>query len=325
LPKEEHHCMRMIEPRTFRANSEAWLGQFLLPLVFFILLTITAVNRAGMHPAVGGLGLGLLILIVTLDYVLPMARNWIVVDSRSIEGSLNGRFFNIYWTEVLAAWVVESRRQRFLCIGTNEGTQILPLRFLDDQRLWHAVQVMVPPEALEEQAVKKLPDYREWAEKKGQVIHTDGKSHTVADHWLIQIIGWSGLTFLLFAAVKIFQVGNYASAALMIGLLPVCLFLLLNWGINELGPETVERCTMFGSWQIDWDQVRWIEVDPFGSVIVLVGEDSQLTITGPGVWSALGKNEALSVLKAQAESRRIPLRRTFWALLKFSRKTRNNR
>ena len=38
--------MKMAEPRTYRATTEAWFGQMLLPLCFFVLLTLTAIKAA---------------------------------------------------------------------------------------------------------------------------------------------------------------------------------------------------------------------------------------------------------------------------------------
>ena len=102
--------MRMEGSRTFRATTEAWLGQLCLPMVFFVLLTVTAVNAAGLSPWTAFIGLIVLGLVAALDYALPMVRNWMLLDDRSVEGSINGRHIHVYWTEVLAAWMIERQR-----------------------------------------------------------------------------------------------------------------------------------------------------------------------------------------------------------------------
>lgn len=48
--------VKPVEPSTYRATKEAWLGQLLLPLAFFAVLTFTALWQTGMNPWVGGLG-----------------------------------------------------------------------------------------------------------------------------------------------------------------------------------------------------------------------------------------------------------------------------
>lgn len=94
--------MHPAESRTFHATLEAWLGQLLLPAVFFALLTYTAVNAGGLNPWVGWSGLSALGLYAAVDYLLPMLRDWLHVDTRSMEGSFDGRYFHVYWSEVLA-------------------------------------------------------------------------------------------------------------------------------------------------------------------------------------------------------------------------------
>jgi hypothetical protein len=312
----------MIEPRTFRATAEAWLGKLLLPVVFFILLTLTAVKHSGLNMVAAGVGVFLLLLLAATDYVLPMLRTWVTLDERTIEGSVNGRTFRIYWTEVLAAWVSHCKGRRYLCIGIKDGTLILPLRFMDQYALWKMVRVMVRPEALEESAILKLPDFREWVDERDKAACLGGEPRAVSDHWAIQVVCWGGMAFSAVLAFGFYRAGDFASTALLAGMIGLCALLITRWGINEIGPEAVARSTMFSSSSIQWSEVRWIEIDPLNSVIVLVGDECQLAISGPGLWSGADKLDALSIIISQAEHRKIPLRRTFGALLRTTRRAR---
>lgn len=316
--------MQKGEPRTFRATIEAWLGQLLLPLCFFVLLTITAINAAGLNPAAGFVGLSVLFLIVTFDYLLPMIRNWLSIDARSIEGSMNGRSFQVYLTEVKAAWMYERWRRRFLCIGTREGTLVIPMRFLDVDAVWDRVRSAVPPAALEQDAKKNLPDYRDW-ESARTTFMEDPTPRQVADHWLLQIIGWTGVSFFGYGVIQAIQQSDLLIALVQLAPLGVCLSFLVGWGITEVGPEQVCRYTMSGRWAIAWEDVRWIEMDLLDAVIVLCGDDRRLVIPGPLVWNYFGKKEAMALLLAQAEHRCIPLRRSVLALFKLSRNTRRRK
>lgn len=313
--------MRSVEPHMFRATPEAWLGQLLLPLTFFTVLTVTAVNSLGLNPWIGGIGLMVLILVASLNYVLPMLRNWVQLDNRAIEGSFNGRYFHIYWSEVLATWVYERSRRRFLCLGTRDGTLVLPLRFLDDQSVWDSVRISVSPAALSEDSIHRLPDYRAWETARSQVLQ-DAEPSTVTDHWLIQVIGWSGMTFFLFGLIDALGAGMYPQVAVFGLLIVFSGLMLLSWGLTEVNNHCVERYTLFGGWRIAWDEVRWIEVDPLDMVMVLVGDHCQLVITGPGLWAGANKKAALAMLLAQSEKHRIPVRRTPRAVLKISYRTK---
>lgn len=314
--------MNMQEPRTFRASTEAWLGQLLLPAVFFIVLMATAVNQAGLNPAVAQLILAAGLLVAIFDFLLPMLRNWLYADSRSFEGSINGRYFQIYWTEVIAVWVVTRRWQHFLCLGTRNGTLVLPLRFFDHQAVWRVVQRNVPDSALDEQAIQELPDFQIWdtARRLDKIDLTEPRA--VADHWLIQVLGWAGLTFFLFYMAEAIQAQKFQAALACAFMSVVSSLSLIHWGVSQFGPQRVERQTMFGKWVIDWDEVRRIEVDPLDTVIALVGEDSRLVLSGPVWWGRTGKREALAALIAQAERRHIPLRRTVWVVVRFPKGTR---
>lgn len=316
--------MSPAEPRIFRATTEAWVGQFLLPLLFIGLLSVTAVRAARVSQWIGWVGFGVFALIAALDMLLPMLRNWLQLDARSIEGSLNGRYFQTYWTEVLAAWVHHRRGRRFLCLGTREGILIFPLRFFDEPAIWQHVSTLVSPEALAEDAIKRLPDFKEWEEGRERLLENETKS-VVIDHWLIQVLGWGGLTFFIFCAVRTISVGQLQDALLYLTLAAVSGYFLLNWGITELGVETVERHTVLGAARIAWSEVRSIELDPLEMVIVLTGENSQLVIPGPWLWAGVDKKIVLSLILAQSEKHHIPLRRTPWAIFKFSRNTRVRR
>lgn len=316
--------MKMAEPRTFRATTEAWLGQLLLPFCFFVVLTITAINAAGMSEVAGIAGLAILCLVAGFDYLLPMVRNWITMDVTSIEGSLNGRYFHTYWTEIKAAWLYENRRRRFLCLGTRDGTLVVPLRFFEENEIWKQVQVSAPADALEDNALLRLPDYQQWMATRAKVLDDPGPRQ-VPDHWLLQVIGWSGVTFFLFGVIQALQESNLVLALIQLSLVGISLLMLAGWGITEVGPQQVCRYTVFGRWAISWDEVRWIEVDQFDAVIVLGGDNRRLVIPGPGVWGAFGKKEALAILMAQAEHRCIPLRRSMLALFRVSHNTRMRR
>ncbi|RPJ43302.1 MAG: hypothetical protein EHM21_11725 [Chloroflexi bacterium] len=313
--------MKLVDPRTYRATTEAWLGQLLLPVCFFIMLTITAINTAGLSPVYASVGLALLVVIVTLNYLVPMTRNWLSLDGISIEGSLDGRYFQVYWNEILAAWLYDANHKRFLCLGTREGTLIISLRFFDHASVWNQVRGSVSPAALEENAIERLPDFRGWEKARGKALE-DPKPRQVTDHWVLQVIGWSGVTFFAYGAIDAWQAGSLLLAVVYICILMAFGVMLLSWGVTEIGPEQISRLSVFGRWVMAWDEVRWIEIDLLDTVIVLVGDKRRLVIPGPGIWNVSGKRELMRVLLAQVEQRCLPLRRTPMAMFRISRNTR---
>jgi hypothetical protein len=237
---------------------------------------------------------------------------------------MNGRGFYLYWTEIIAAWTFARGRRRFLCLGSREHTFVLPLRFLDHEAVWQAVRGSVPESALTEEAMRRLPDYQSWEEARAQALGSAEPS-TVTDHWLIQVAGWAGMPFFLFALLGAASAADVLGMALFAFLGIGCLIVLSAWGLTELNENTVERNTLFGCWSIAWDEVQVIEVDPLDMVMVLVGGRRQLVIPGPALWSGGNKKQAMAMLLAQAEKRGIPLRRSPRAALRASRHTRLGR
>lgn len=313
--------MKLAENRTFHATVESWLGQLILPLVFSGMLLMTVVNFSGWSPWIGAVGLGIMVGFALIEYVLPMVRNWLNLDDRSIEGSLYGRYFHIYWSEVLAAWMFQRKRRRFLCLGTREGTLVIPLRFFDDNAVWNIVREEVPSAALQDDAIQQLPDFQQWETARDNALD-QANPRAVADHWIFQVAGWAGLTFLSFGIINAIRDNLVPQVVLFSILAGIIALVLLNWGVTEFTSEAVERHTLFGDWRIGWEDIEAIEIDPFNAVLVLSGEKQQVVIPGPGLWIGVNKKGAIAMLLAQAERRGIPMRRSLGAVLKLPRNSR---
>lgn len=317
-------------PRTYRATMEAWVGQFLLPVMFLSLAAVTAVTYGGLNPWWAGGALAVTWTAAVFQFLVPMFRNYLHLDARSIEGSLNGSYFMVYWTEVLAAWLVDRRGSTLLCIGTRTGTLVIPLRFFDSQAVWQRVRANVPPSALEPCAIQRLPDYQELA-RAGETAARSALEENadptadvqpVTDHWLLQACGWPGLMLCLYFALSEIRAANYLAAAIYLILSGGTAAVLLNWGITEFSTRGVLRRGLLRNWEIRWDEMRSIELDPNGLVIAFTGENCQVVIPGPVLWNRSGKKAAQAVLLAQAERRRIPIRRSVTAVFKSSHKSR---
>ncbi len=319
--------MKAAEPQTFRATTEAWIGQLLLPLFFFVGLVYTAANQGILSPWIGVLLVALINILFAFEYLRPMLRNWLKTDERSIEGSLNGRYFQVYWREILAVRMLPGRRPRTLLIGRRGGTLAIPLRFLDDQTIWEVVQAAVPPAALAEDAIRSLPDRRLWeaagpsrsAAREGAAVKTPG---IVPDHWLVQVIGWCGVTVCLYRAARAWANGDLLVVLVLAVLVGGCFLLLMNWGVTEAGPARLTRYTLFGGRSMLWDDICQIEVDPTTSVLVLSDACQQIVIPGPGPLGRGMRRALLRTILSEAETRGVPVRRTVWALFRVSHRMR---
>lgn len=322
--------MKTLAPVTFRAITRAWIGEAALPILFFGLLAYTLVARFGFDPLLAWLGVAALSAILVNGVLLPFLRTIITFERSAVEGRLNGRSFRVYYGKILAAWRMERGRRHFLCLGTSEGTLFFPLSFLDDQAVWNEIRLRAPAAALEPEAIERLPDYQRWArEQKNQpgsenpgqtfVGFSDANLSVAADHWTLQIIGWVCFLSCLVAGISAWLDERTAALLIFALLGGVCLYGLTRWGVTLITPDTVRRHTFLESRSIEWDDVRWVETDPLGLALVLRGETSQLVISGPALWSAMGRRYARNMFYHQLRERGIPIRRTLLALLRFSR------
>jgi hypothetical protein len=71
-----------------------------------------------------------------------------------------------------------------------------------------------------------------------------------------------------------------------------------------------------------WEQLRWLEMDLTGTTLVLGGENSKMVISGPVLWAGPDRADLLAMIQAQTEARKLPMRRSLWAIIKFSQNSR---
>ena len=307
---------------TFRATPEALIGKFALPFTFFGLALYTWVHYFHIDPFWGMAGGLILAFIGVSRYILPMAFNWMRMDAATLEVNLSGRHFQVYWHEILAAWMLLQGQSPYLCLGTRLGTVMLPLRFLNVNRIWGEVCQRVPPKALEADAMEHLPDYLEWEDRIERLVNEPLAPQQIVDHWIMRVAGWAGLTFFTSVSVDALLTGQGNLFALFIGPTLLAGISIFNWGVTIFDSEGVTRRTMIGTWRIRWDELRRVEISPLNIWLVLEGRKKRVALSGPALWPGAEREEMLTILRAQAEHRHIPLQRTVTSLFKPSRNSR---
>lgn len=146
-----------------RGSLDAWLGKLVLPVLFWVVLIATLQRLLSLPIYFAVLGWSLVGLIYSLDVLLPLITNWLVLDSAGMSGCIDSKVINLRWTEVVAVWRSSSLRGwRLICLGTRRETVVLPVRFFDEARLWTRLGAALPPAVFEPCALSNVPDWLKW-------------------------------------------------------------------------------------------------------------------------------------------------------------------
>ena len=312
--------MNAAQPRIFRATIEAWIGHLLLPMLFLNGLVITAVNLGIVSPWLGALLIVLILGVFVLQYLRPMLRNWVKMDDRAVEGFVNGHYFQVYWGEIMAARIrPEGKRSWMLWMARRNDTLEIPLRFLDQRAIWNELVEYVPLDVVEDARVWSYIQRDLYIAGRGV---QENEQRVVPDSWAVQVFGWSGVMFCLYAAVR---AGSKGSIELALGLVVTAgafFLLLVNWGITQINETGIIRHTLFGSRSVAWKDIKRIEYDRLLFRIVLIGEHQQLAIPGPGLVRYGARQSMVQLIWEEANKRCIPIHATLRSLFKITRTLR---
>jgi hypothetical protein len=313
-----------LPPQHFRPTIDAWIGRVILPAAFLLVLGVTALNLAAARPGLMWLLLALLptIGVVGGAYAVPIILGKIVVDRQGILANVDGLHLKLAWKEVRAAHIVVQGHEPYLMLGIGSGLYVLPLRHFAITPIWEAVQFFAPEEAVHPEAEKKY-------ERK------DANEGISPDLWMVGILRVSDHRGLSIAAVlgmagflTLFGIGLFThqpGAGIYLAFSVLYMLVLTGIGTTDMDPKGVTRRTILGTSRILWDELSAVETGPFSLRIVLEGMRGQrMVMFGPPMWSGVDAVRAVHFFALQISTRRLPRRRSLFALFKISRNTRDD-
>ena len=90
----------------------------------------------------------------------------------------------------------------------------------------------------------------------------------------------------------------------------------------QVDSDSIRYYLPFRSYQIKWNEVRYVEVDNQVGSMVFVGENKQLAVNGPMAWIGNDKFEMGKLISEQIDRYHIEIRVTEKAMFRLSRNTR---
>jgi hypothetical protein len=135
---------------------------------------------------------------------------------------------------------------------------------------------------------------------------------------------WAGYVplSLSFVAYRHGVQGNAARHLSFLSSLRLVATLLLSSGSMQIYSDSLRYYLPLRRYQIEWDEVRSIEIDSQGSSMVFVGENKRLAVNGPMFWTGKDKRDAARLIAIQIDRYEIEVRTTEKAMFRLSRNTR---
>jgi hypothetical protein len=241
--------------------------------------------------------------------ILPLLQTKLELNSDSISGQVKGQTVYMFWSDILVARQIGKMKQEYIQLATADKSVNIGLELFDGRELWAIVKASVPTSALEEDAYKRLPEFREVQEGKLKQVYTLSKPFKVGYHWGIKIMAWCCLIFSVWVMTELYKEISVSSTLI----LPAIFFMVSGLGIYhfskhiEMDTEKIKVNDWFGQKEIEWAKIQRIEYR--NSVLVFYSDRKKLQITGPTNWAGNDKQNMLDFLNAQIEYRQIEIER----------------
>jgi hypothetical protein len=141
-------------------------------------------------------------------------------------------------------------------------------------------------------------------------------------HWLVQFLGLLLAIIFLPCPVIMINAGNYIYALVSVIFLGLGIFAFILYGKTEMNEETIIHKSLFGRFQMKWDEVQSIETDQTDDTIVFKGKGKQLAIPGTPFWFGKDKKRMKELYSKQIEQRQITVKYAQSAMFAISKGTR---
>jgi hypothetical protein len=302
----------------FRSTTKGWINEVIAPLLLLMLavfLFLFASNSWPLFITLSAITVGAILL----KSGLPLWRNRVEIDQESIRGSMGNRAFNIQWKDVKAAWRDEWQAMTYINLATDETTHSIPMTYLDKEKIWLTAKLFLKPESLSEDAQKKLPGYKQWAEANTKMAHElkEPLKVKVRD---FKIIGWVCVILFILFAILAWSSGQKVPALLFMMFTLLGAYLILCGGTVKMDTESIVWITSLGKYGIKWSEVQSIETDPLHYALVFNGEDKKLEIPAPGFWKGADREAMLNLLNLMTDQKGMEI----VEVKKFFHKTSKN-
>jgi hypothetical protein len=141
-------------------------------------------------------------------------------------------------------------------------------------------------------------------------------------HRVVRAISWIVVVIFAYFSMLVIVTNQLSSLPIFLFFLGLGILLLFLYGSTEVDSERIRYHAAVGSYEMYWEAVVRIEVDPYRTSMVFHGDHQRLVIPGTLFWSGLQKAAAKALLQQQIERYQITAREMPWAAYKLPKNTR---
>ncbi len=153
---------------------------------------------------------------------------------------------------------------------------------------------------------------------------TDTPIVLIIKHTPARVVGWIGVVLFTFGSAGALSAGAYGPSLLFLVFVALGGYIILASGSMQMTSDFITYHLPLRSYQIKWNEVRYIEIDAGGGNMVFVGDDKRLAVLGPAFWSGKDKIYLNEFMGKQLDKYDIEVRVTAKAMFRLSKNTKLN-
>lgn len=137
-----------------------------------------------------------------------------------------------------------------------------------------------------------------------------------------KVVGWAGVVIAIAGTIGAFNAGGRILCLWLLGFGALCVYGIVTSGDIEVDSFSIRCYLPFWTYEMQWSEVQYMEIDSQGTCMVFAGENKRLAVNGPAYWSGNERHKAAALMAEQIDRYQIEVRYTEKAMLRLSKNTR---
>ena len=300
----------------FRVRFGAVINEFVIPLLLCLVLLVPFSYRKNAWV----LYLIVLFAIVkVLQRSVPLLRSRLIIDENHFRLLYGEHNIALSWEEIEIVSIDKKKKDVILSISTVDDCFTIPINYYESNKIVELIRNYAKSTAFDENAYKKLPCYSEFKTEMESLLNG---VIVIKDDKFLSIIGWGTIVFSIAVSIIAYLSDGGITPLFLLLFTLLGLVIVLNIGVTEMTSLSITRKTIWGTNRLNWDEIKLIQISPFGEGIVLNNGKKQLSIPGGLYWEKVNRERNLSIFSELAKKHEIKIEENKFAAYKRTKNCR---